>query len=57
MAALIKTLGDALIGGRNKTNSDTPFLADETVWFEILKRCDRLSLLRAEQVSFICVPF
>ncbi|EYB83201.1 hypothetical protein Y032_0340g2982 [Ancylostoma ceylanicum] len=49
MATLIKTITDTLTGASSKANSGIPFLANETIWFEILKRCDGFSLLRVEQ--------
>lgn len=53
MTAHIKTIGKYLLGCEDSTNEcDTTTqssCADDVVWFEILKRCDGSSLLRAEQ--------
>ncbi|KAK6753220.1 hypothetical protein RB195_012673 [Necator americanus] len=48
MTTFIKSIGEVLTGGRSK-DSNGVFCADETLWFEILKRCDKNSLLRCEQ--------
>ncbi|CAJ0590265.1 unnamed protein product [Cylicocyclus nassatus] len=49
MASLVKVIGDIFNkGGRNQQRPGSPFRADEIMWFEVLKRCDNASLLRAE---------
>ncbi|KHJ93827.1 F-box domain protein [Oesophagostomum dentatum] len=50
MATLIKTLGEVFTSGRTKQpHSNAAFPTDESLWFEVLKRCDKASLIRAEQ--------